>query len=267
MMTFDGVTIADEATGRPVTGVAVRVYDVATDAPIQAYLDGLPVTLVTNLHGYVPTFQTDDGIIQVRLEAGPGRAYRWAFEALSGAVTLGGRALAGTGSPEGVVTAGVGTSYRDTAGTNGVFDWIKASGAAAAGWKPVGGDTGWRDVSTLLGAGLAKSTANGRCRIRRVGELVSLDMHINVTAASITTLLAVPSGFRPTIVGAMMLAPELRTNTAANAATPITAAVAYFSTVSNLRASAALANPSTFQYAGSWFAGDPWPTALPGTAL
>lgn len=77
----------------------------------------------------------------------------------------------GSGFPEGVVTATVGKTYRDNAGTNGAILWVKASGTGNTGWKVVYGDTGWRDQNghwepTKLGANYATyqvrlSTENG----------------------------------------------------------------------------------------------------------
>ena len=69
----------------------------------------------------------------------------------------------GTGSPEGVVTANVGTEWTDTAGTNGAWKWMKKSGTGNTGWKVIDGDTGWRDVSSLLICWIDKNaSANGR---------------------------------------------------------------------------------------------------------
>ena len=39
----------------------------------------------------------------------------------------------GTGSPEGKVAAPVGSTYTDTAATNGAIRWIKTSGTGATG--------------------------------------------------------------------------------------------------------------------------------------
>lgn len=41
----------------------------------------------------------------------------------------------GTGSPEGVVTAPVGTLYTDTSGTPGSVLWVKETGDEATGWS------------------------------------------------------------------------------------------------------------------------------------
>lgn len=52
----------------------------------------------------------------------------------------------GTGMPNGKVTAPVGTTYVDTAVTNGVLKWIKRSGTNNQGWEVLTGDTGWRTL-------------------------------------------------------------------------------------------------------------------------
>lgn len=75
--------------------------------------------------------------------------------------------LRGAGTPEGSVTAGVGTYYTDTAATNGAIRWVKASGVGNAGWRVVYGDTGWRNVSSLV-TGLT----GGRVLLRRVNHEV-----------------------------------------------------------------------------------------------
>ena len=54
-----------------------------------------------------------------------------------------GQEIRGTGSPEGRITAEIGTTYIDTAQTNGALKWIKATDGGNTGWKVVEGDTGW----------------------------------------------------------------------------------------------------------------------------
>jgi hypothetical protein len=56
----------------------------------------------------------------------------------------------GTGFPNGVVTANVGTVYIDTAITNGASSWVKKSGTGNTGWVVLEGDTGWRDVTSIF---------------------------------------------------------------------------------------------------------------------
>lgn len=64
----------------------------------------------------------------------------------------------GTGMPNGRVTAPVGTTYVDTAVTNGALKWIKMKGNDNRGWEVLIGDTGWRtlNISSKLGASYLK---------------------------------------------------------------------------------------------------------------
>lgn len=64
----------------------------------------------------------------------------------------------GTGMPNGKVTAPVGTTYVDTAVTNGALKWIKRSGTNNQGWEVLTGDTGWRTLNIVskLGASFLK---------------------------------------------------------------------------------------------------------------
>lgn len=77
--------------------------------------------------------------------------------------------LVGTGMPNGVVTGTPGTIYRDTAGTNGAWLWIKKVGTNNVGWHVLEGDTGRRQLT--LGAGLT-----GRVYIQRDAKFVTLSM-------------------------------------------------------------------------------------------
>lgn len=46
--------------------------------------------------------------------------------------------LTGTGSPEGVITAPLGSTFRQSDGTAGAILWLKQSGAGNTGWAPLG---------------------------------------------------------------------------------------------------------------------------------
>ena len=74
--------------------------------------------------------------------------------------------LRGTGSPLGVVAASPGTYYTDTAGTFGAWRWLKTSGTGTSGWTVVIGDTGWRDVTSMLHADWVLASAVPQCRMR-----------------------------------------------------------------------------------------------------
>ena len=64
----------------------------------------------------------------------------------------------GTGMPNRKVTAPVGTTYVDTAVTNGALKWIKRTGNGNEGWEVLTGDTGWRTLNIVskLGASYLK---------------------------------------------------------------------------------------------------------------
>lgn len=64
----------------------------------------------------------------------------------------------GTGMPNGKVIAPVGTTYVDTAVTNGALKWIKRTGNHTQGWEVLTGDTGWRTLNIVskLGASYLK---------------------------------------------------------------------------------------------------------------
>lgn len=130
---------------------------------------------------------------------------RWTIGSVGASAGLeygasGPRDMVGTGSPEGVVTAPVGSTWRDTNATTGAVTWIKASGSGNTGWKVNYGDTGWRDVSASITAN-ANDTIH-YTKLRRVGHTVQLAIRIaNSVANTAIELFAagtgVPSGFYP----------------------------------------------------------------------
>ena len=77
-----------------------------------------------------------------------------------------GHEIRGTGSPEGRITAEIGTTYVDVNVTNGALKWIKESGNGNTGWKVLIGDTGWRTLNSVSKLG------NSFVKIRSVNNLV-----------------------------------------------------------------------------------------------
>lgn len=73
----------------------------------------------------------------------------------------------GTGYPNGRVTAPVGTTYVDTAVTNGALKWIKRRGNDAQGWEVLTGDTGWRNLNIVSKLG------NSYLRVRRKNDTIT----------------------------------------------------------------------------------------------
>ena len=104
----------------------------------------------------------------------------------------------GTGSPEGKVTAPVGSVYTDSSATNGAIRWVKTSGTGNTGWRVEYGDTEERVYSDFLssytssGSGRFLSRINENVRLDVVGRL--LDTKGFEPGDVIGTL---PAGFRP----------------------------------------------------------------------
>ena len=73
----------------------------------------------------------------------------------------------GTGMPNGVVTAEIGTTYVDKNKTNGALKWIKTTDGGNTGWEVLIGDTGWRTLNSVSRAG------NSFIKIRRVNNLIT----------------------------------------------------------------------------------------------
>lgn len=110
------------------------------------------------------------------------------------------RYVEGNGSPEGVVTAVVGTEYLDLAATTGAVRWIKATGTGATGWRVNYGETGRRDLTSTLKNGFALASAGGWFKVSRAGNRVTVYVR-EVTGVNATTVAfanALPAGFRPT---------------------------------------------------------------------
>lgn len=80
----------------------------------------------------------------------------------------------GTGMPNGKVTAPVGTTYVDTAVTNGALKWIKRSGTGNQGWEVLTGDTGWRtlNIQSKMGASFLKVRRKNDTVMYQFGGLI-----------------------------------------------------------------------------------------------
>lgn len=80
----------------------------------------------------------------------------------------------GTGMPNRKVTAPVGTTYVDTAVTNGALKWIKRTGNGNEGWEVLAGDTGWRtlNIQSKLGASFLKVRRKNDTVMYQFGGLI-----------------------------------------------------------------------------------------------
>ena len=77
----------------------------------------------------------------------------------------------GTGMPNGVVEAEIGTTYVDKNKTNGALKWIKTTDGGNQGWEVLIGDTGWRTLNSTSKLKVGDKTSY--IKIRRVNNLVT----------------------------------------------------------------------------------------------
>ena len=77
----------------------------------------------------------------------------------------------GTGIPNGVVEAELGTTYVDKNKTNGALKWIKTTNGGNTGWEVLIGDTGWRTLNSI--SKLKDGSKTSYIKIRRVNNLVT----------------------------------------------------------------------------------------------
>lgn len=92
--------------------------------------------------------------------------------------------LSGTGSPEGVWTAPVGTLFRRTDGAAGTTIYVKESGAAAAGWRALGQAAARADAPAYAGVPAALADAATRVDLNALGTIVN-DLLAKLRAAGI----------------------------------------------------------------------------------
>lgn len=172
----------------------------------------------------------------------------------------------GTGSPEGVVTAPIGTYYTDTVITNGAMRWAKKTGTGNTGWVCVEGETGWRSVSYAdAGSPAAWSSTGWFVQFCRIGNVVYYRQTATASASwagSSDSVYVLPSGFRPDPRAANSGGVQSRnTNTGATVFWIVSAATNSFRVQAGLAASQGSGDVSC-----SFVTTDGWPTSLPGTA-
>jgi hypothetical protein len=92
--------------------------------------------------------------------------------------------LEGTGSPEGVQTAPIGSSYRDTNDSSGFPWWLKASGVGNTGWLPAG----YRQPFAMLEA-TAGTNLDASWRKINLASTAHIDEDFFSTEASFVTCL------------------------------------------------------------------------------
>ena len=161
--------------------------------------------------------------------------------------------LSGTGFPNGVVTAPVGSVYIDKNITNGASSWIKKSGTGNTGWRVLEGDTGWRNIGSITGI-------NEQIKIRRSGPNVYFSQigdAITINSTVSLSRLALPAGFR----SSLRQISELIATSGAKYGTML---------VKSTEADLILTTTGTATLIafgnGSFITNEDWPTTLPGVS-
>ena len=140
---------------------------------------------------YAELVEVDPATLEPSAEPSPA----WVAMALAGGGTY---ELRGVGSPEGRITAPVGTYYTDTAGTGGAWRWLKTFGDQTFGWAVQFGDTGVRNVADMFPEIGSSDGFTPLIYARRIGSTVSLSgARMSLPWGQTLTAQEVPVGFRP----------------------------------------------------------------------
>ncbi len=161
----------------------------------------------------------------------------------------------GTGSPNGVVAAPVGSAFvnSESGGYNGARTWRKIAGTGNTGWEVESGDTGWRNVSSDLTNGWALTSA-GFAQVRRIGSATHLGFFLTAGGATAASIYDFPTGFRPKNA-------RITFRNVGTLRDGFVSADRYL-VVSPLSA----ADTSLLLLDKQWPTADAWPASLPGTA-
>lgn len=153
---------------------------------------------------------------------------------------------AGTGAP--TVAAPVGSVYVDRSGTNGAIRWVKASGTGTAGWVVQYGDTGWRNVASLLIGDWTATTM----QIRRKNDLVTL--RAQGLAGTSAGFLQLSAAFVSSFTNLNITTSSKVENVFSNSSFAL-----------SWRAPGSVNPDPSYWAQGTWSVTSAWPTTLPGT--
>lgn len=110
----------------------------------------------------------------------------------------GSRWRTGTGSPEGVIAAPVGTVWTDTNATYGAIEWTKATGTGTTGWRVTKGDTGLVDVTSQSTIGGSAPIAGDKVEVQRTPHHLTLQIALAARSSPASPLhVTLPAWARP----------------------------------------------------------------------
>ena len=141
--------------------------------------------------------------------------------------------------------------YTDESVGRRLFQWDQNNSR----WQMTFGDTGLRDTAVTVAN--AWAIYGGYNHIRRVGNVVSLNLWLDSASASADTVGTIPAGFRPDrTVGFGVLAPGNLIR------------LLQISSAGSLDATTGGTTPGAAWFVqATWVTNDAWPTTLPGSAV
>ena len=159
-----------------------------------------------------------------------------------------------TGTQAKVASATSGTEFRSTDGPQGAWVWMKQGSV----WKVTSGDTGWRDIASLLVNGWQVGIG-GRVHLRRVDTTVLMNVVLRNDTATSQVAFGLPLGFRG----------ESSTSAAfAHGGNIYTGP--YFSGGTDLQMTGLYPTPTVYNapmFQNIFNTAQNWPSSLPGTAV
>lgn len=127
-------------------------------------------------------------------------------------------------------------------------------------------DTGYRDISSLLPAGITKSVSVNASppTIRRINSTVTIELYLDVAVSGSTTIIGLmPDAFRPR---AIISRPNLLWIDTTSVGRPLPSEqFPWYLSQASIRTSGAIPANSTLLLTASWDTKAAWPTTLPGT--
>lgn len=172
------------------------------------------------------------------------------------------RLLHGTGFPDGVVSAPVGSTYYDKNATNGAIEWKKATGTGNTGWVVSVGDTGW----IIPSSSLLVNTTSGGARVRRINAMVYLffdNVVLNSGSGGVSIITAIPLGFRTRASERTIQGIGLNNNATLWQVVSVFDSVSYWCFSSTAGGNTSVRPSTGIQGTVQYVTDDAWPTTLP----
>lgn len=151
----------------------------------------------------------------------------------------------------------VGTEYRSTDGPQGAWRWRKTG---ASTWTVTDGDTGWRDVKSLISGSWTFPSGLHILQFRRTApDVIEFKFRGDSVDAQPVIIAPAPTGFIAGDYSSLGSAARVTSPSAAHV-------VAAHATSSELRMYPIPTAGGTYVARGRYASAQPWPTTLPGSA-